>query len=59
MRRFQKKNDLVLLYEQWKERTPLTVNEIGLSTDENNDEEEVFDIGIAQNEDDVDPAVAT
>ena len=52
------KKDLVLLHEQWIEMIPLTVNEIGLSTDENNDEEEVFDVGIAQTEDDVDPAVA-
>ena len=56
--KIKKKNDLVLLHEPWKERVPLTANEIGLSTDENNNEEEVFDIGIAHTEDDVDPDVA-
>ena len=41
-----------------EKRTTLTADEIGLSTDENDDEEEVFDVGMSQTEDDVDSAVA-
>ena len=46
------KKDLVLSYEKWKDRTPLTVNEISLSEIDASVEEEVLGISIAQTEDD-------
>ena len=47
MRRFRKKNDLVVLYEEWQDRTPLTVNEIGLYAIETSVGEEVLDVGAS------------
>ena len=39
------------MHEEWKGRTLLTVNEIGLSAIETSVEEEALDIGIARAED--------
>ena len=39
------------MYREWKDRTTLAMNEIGLYAIENSVEEEVLDVGVAQTED--------
>ena len=57
MRRFRKNNDLVVSCKECQDRTLLAANEIVLSAIDASVEEEVLDIGIAQNEDNAFTAV--